>query len=309
MIDDILCEKIDAYIMGQLTVGEVRELELLINTNSKVKEQFEIQRISHLAMERLRTNDLKKKFAEWEGQHEHKLKFGIENKIDKTIKFKYKWLAPAIAASVICTVITASLLYWFKKTDDVTQTIVATKPKNNLDSIRKAGQIATLDSTKHINASKSPVNKKQNQISDYKSIANLAFVEEDFNQTLMGMQEDEKNNPYIEAVKLYQATKYKDVLKILEKQIAGNEQEYLYLRGYTYYKLKEYQKAINDFKQFRQFKISDRKIDAIWCEVFCLIPLMPESNVALSKVLNEIISDPNNTYNQKAKKVQAELNL
>lgn len=315
MIENNLYDKIDNYLLGKLSIIEAEEFETQMKVDSELKEQVEIQRISHLGMERLATLDLKKKFAEWEVQQNklNELESGSSFQSNKRIfKSNSRWVAPAIAASIVCIVVVGGILGWFQHSD-VSPTVVKVVPKTRLDSLQTEEQVVITDTDEPLIKEPIPTRQKSDSKdkdqANYDALATIVYIEEDFNQTLMGVEDDDVISPYAEAVKLYHSKEYSAALKLLKKPDQNQEQEYLYLRGYTYYKLKQYDKAAHDFNRFRNYKISDRKIDAMWCEVFCLIHLMPSSKSRLSKILNEITEDPSHTYYQRAKLLQAELKL
>ena len=108
-----------------------------------------------------------------------------------------------------------------------------------------------------------PVTQKPDASQEFAAIAANSYMEEDFSQTLMGSGKEESEMPYDQAVKFYGAKKYPEALKLLEKPDKNREHESLYLRGYTYYHLGQYAKAEADFRKFRGFNDSDRKLDAI----------------------------------------------
>lgn len=157
-----------------------------------------------------------------------------------------------------------------------------------------------------------PTNKQVPQlpqvIPSYAALAREAYMDEDFNGTLMGAgEEEETEDNYTKAVKRYGEKKYADALALLIKLDSSQLQENLYLRGYVYYHLQKYEKAEQDFRVFRNFRVSDRKVDALWCEVFCLVPQLPASRNRLDAVLQEITAKPGHAYYKRAVDLQRAL--
>lgn len=149
--------------------------------------------------------------------------------------------------------------------------------------------------------------QKQQSNQDFAAIAASSYMDEDFSQTLMGTDEEESKMLYDQAVRLYGAKKYREALKLLEKPAKNREHESLYLRGYTYYHLGQYAKAEADFRKFRGYDDSDRKLDAIWCEVFCLTKQLPGSRARLDAVLKEITAKPKHPYYDRARALEMAL--
>jgi tetratricopeptide (TPR) repeat protein len=141
----------------------------------------------------------------------------------------------------------------------------------------------------------------------YAALAENTYVEEDFSQTLMGDSGDDAESRYEKAVDYYTKKQYKKALELLRTPDKSMEQEYLYLRGYTYYHLGQYAKAEQDFKAFRNFTNSDRKLDAVWCEVFCLVKQLPSSRSRLDKLLQDITANPKHPYFDRARQLQQSL--
>ncbi len=142
---------------------------------------------------------------------------------------------------------------------------------------------------------------------DFAAIAAKAYMEEDFSQTLMGAEEEASQTPYDKAVRLYGEKKYREALQLLATPDKNREQDALYLRGYTYYHLGQYASAEADFRKFRDFLDSDRKLDAIWCEVFCLTKQLPGARTRLNTVLKEITANPKHPYFDRAKALEIAL--
>ncbi len=141
---------------------------------------------------------------------------------------------------------------------------------------------------------------------DFAAIADNSYIDEDFSQTLMGEEKEESQLLYDQAVRFYVDLEYRDALKLLEKPDKNREQESLYLRGYTYYHLGQYAKAEADFHKFRDFD-SDRKLDALWCEVFCMTRQLPDSRTRLDALLKEITANPKHPYFDRAKTLELAL--
>jgi len=105
---------------------------------------------------------------------------------------------------------------------------------------------------------------------------------------------------YEQAAGFYNDKKYRQALELLQEPDSTQLQQYLYLRAYTYYKVGLFDLAGEDFRAFRQFSFAQKKYDAQWGEVLCLLRTMPKSKAALLTILNEIIAIETHTHRDRA---------
>jgi TolA-binding protein len=146
-------------------------------------------------------------------------------------------------------------------------------------------------------------------IPDYydKMSANI-FIPENFDAELLGQDTGAREDNYAKAAKYYRAGQYKAALRLLQQPDLQRQSEFLYLRGYTYYKLGEYALAEQDFRAFRGIPNPRRTVDAVWCEVFCLTRQLPNTRKRLDTVLQELVSNPlDTTYARRARLLKSEL--
>ncbi len=95
---------------------------------------------------------------------------------------------------------------------------------------------------------------------------------------------------YQKAAEFYNGQKYREALRLLQEPDKSELQRYLYLRAYTYYKLGLFDLAMQDFRTFRKYPLAQKKYDAQWGEVLCLLHTMPDSKATLIDLLEEIIA-------------------
>ena len=142
----------------------------------------------------------------------------------------------------------------------------------------------------------------------YDKISANIFIPENFDAELLGQDTDAREDNYAKAAKYYRAGQYKAALSLLQQPDLQRQSEFLYLRGYTYYKLGEYALAEQDFRAFRGISNPRRTVDAVWCEVFCLTRQLPNTRKRLDTVLQELVSNPlDTTYARRARLLKSEL--
>jgi tetratricopeptide (TPR) repeat protein len=133
------------------------------------------------------------------------------------------------------------------------------------------------------------------------SMRESVFIEEDFLSIRMGGSLDESTPAQVEqAAVLYAAGQYEETLELLQSADSSCQQECLYLKGYTLYKLGRYAAAEAAFRTFRNYTFSARKFDAQWCEVFCMVAQLPEAQARLESLLKELATQEGHPYRERA---------
>jgi hypothetical protein len=304
-------EDIDDYLHDRMSESDRKTFEQVLEQDADLVQRVEALRAESKVFRLLRDEYVLEQFAEWKKEDSEKKNTGMASAPAGGAKiipfYQQRWIQLAAAASVVGLVAVGVALGWFGP-QTVEENIVKTAPAVKNDTIKtapveqpeKSDQIADKNTTPTPTAL--PTNAK------IAALSKIAYLEEDFNGTLMGIGDgEESTNNYTKAVKLYSENQYKAALKLLERPDSNQLQENLYLRGYTYYHLHQYVKAGQDFRAFRDFRVSDRKVDAVWCEVFCLVKQLPGSRKQLDAVLLEITANPRHTYYQRAVALQKEL--
>lgn len=297
-------EDIEDYIKGRMSASDRRAFELALESDPELASRLEALRSEATVNRLLREEYLLEQFAQWEQEEKDASTVAGNTGMTGKMTAYRRWIIPAgIAASVISLICAGIAFHWF---DGVLRqpAITGAQPHGKPDTFHTPAP-ETHNPGLAVDSSGGQSPKKPSlpdpNTAFYATLADSAYIDEDFNQALMGAENStNQTSRYARAVKLYIAGQYRDALKLLEKPEQNQLEEFLYLRGYTYYHLGQYTKAETDFHAFRNFPVSDRKMDAQWCEVFCMLRQLPASRKRLELLLLELKSNPGNVYAQRA---------
>lgn len=135
----------------------------------------------------------------------------------------------------------------------------------------------------------------------YAALREGVFIDEDFLPIRMGSVEDSQQSDYSrQAASLYAIGNYAEALDLLITADSSCQHECLYLKGYTLYQLERYVEAEAVFRSFRNYPFSARKLDAQWCEVFCMVQQLPGARARLHLLLEEMSADAEHPYSNRA---------
>lgn len=306
-------EDIEDYLHDRMSESDRVAFEQALETDANLVNRVEALKAEKKVLRLLRNEYLLEQFAVWENEEDDKKKSGSpddaieDNKIFPFYKQGW-WLPFAAAASIVGLIAVGWLGGWFK--GDTHQPSIVSfssdtikSQPNPIQQTQKEENIVEKETNNSLQSDQITANNSR-----YAPIAESTFLKEDFSETLMGSNTgDSAEDNYSKAVDLYSTGQYKAALNLLEHPDSAQLQEYLYLRGYTYYQLKKYSEAERDFHAFRGFQTSDRKVDAIWREVFCMTRQLPASRSRLDAVLREITVNPRHNYYKRAIKLQNDL--
>jgi hypothetical protein len=90
MVDDILHDRIEQYLLGNLPPDECAQLENEMKANPQLAEQVALQRLAINGIQRLAARDMRKKFELW-------------NKETDGVSPQYPWFrADTYTAGIAC---------------------------------------------------------------------------------------------------------------------------------------------------------------------------------------------------------------
>jgi len=300
-------EDLDDYIHDRMSTSDRAAFEAALQSDAGLARRAEALRSEAKVLRMLRNEHLLTQLNGWstEGEAEKKTDTPFDGRPGAFSYRRWGIIALIIVAFGIVIVLLKNQDMF--RTEQVKETFPAT-PIQKEDTTSTAPVAPTQPiAAEEVPSAPAPNVQKPATARDFSAIAANSYVEEDFSQTLMGSEEDASEMPYDQAVRLYGARKYREALQLLVKLDKNREQDALYLRGYTYYHLGQYAKAEADFRKFRDYTDSDRKLDAIWCEVFCLTKQLPGSRKRLDTVLKEITSNPKHPYYDRARALETAL--
>jgi hypothetical protein len=300
-------EDIDDYLHDRMSASDRAAFEEALQSDAGLVRRVEALRAESKVLRMLRNEHLLTQLNDWsaDGDTEKKTETPSGDKAGASFYRNWRRIAwIVVVLGVVIVLVKNSDLF---RTEQVKDTFPVTPiQKKDTTSAAPAAPTRPIAAEK-VPTAPTPNVQKPATARDYSALAANTYVEEDFSQTLMGAEEEASEMPYDQAVRLYGARKYREALQLLATPDKNREQDALYLRGYTYYHLGQYAKAEADFRKFRDYLDSDRKLDAIWCEVFCLAKQLPASRKRLDTVLQEITSNPKHPYYDRAKALETAL--
>lgn len=296
-------EDIEDYLQDRMSTSDRAAFEQALETDPDLVQRVEALRAESKVLRMLRNEHLLAQLDDWSKEEIPEKKTLPKASGRRPSIFSKRLLLLFLGLLLVGFAITGKIMGWFENGQvSDNQPVVSLQPDTSKHSTPVIKDPPIANNTNPVSPKKEKKQAEANNV--YATLADNSFVEEDFSQTLMGGDEGNAESRYEQAVKLYGAMQYKKALKLLEPLDKNQEQEFRYLRGYTYYHLGQYAKAEADFRAFRGYASSDRKLDAVWCEVFCLTKQLPGSRSRLDTVLKEILANPKHAYYDRAKALE-----
>lgn len=282
------------YLEGRMSESDRGAFEQALQTDAELARRLEALKNEVQVNRLLREEYLLEQFAEWEQEERNAPKIPAKSGMVRKIVAYRGWIIPAgIAATLIAIVCAGLFFHWF---DAQTPQPAITGAQPEPDTTPNIPSVTLHPGDAADTASAQTAVQKSSAVRNaafYAALADSAYIDEDFSQALMGADnQSDISNRYARAAGFYTSGQYREALRLLEKPEQNQLEEFLYLRGYTYYHLEQYDKAEADFRAFRNFPVSDRKLDAQWCEVFCMIRQLPASRKRLDTLLTGLQSTP-----------------
>lgn len=300
-------EDLEDYLSNRMSSSDRASFEQVLETDEVLQRRLEALQAESKVLRLLRKEYLLNQLETWseeKAQSPGQTSHTPSDATTRTVSSKWKfWLLLALLGLLLGYF--GIKKAWSDKNQDTP--LILEKPILTPDTIRMQQQAPVAqENLQALEKQVAPNTPTPNL--DYKALAASTYVEEDFSPTLMGADGDQTPSAYDKAVRFYEEMAYKKALIQLENPKKGQEPEYQYLRGYVYYQMGQYAQAEKEFRAFRNMQNSDRQLDAVWCEVFCLTRQLPAARNRLNLVLEEITANPQHAYYARAKALQSALN-
>jgi|GEM_PF-1078854 len=294
-------DDIEDYLANRMTAPDRTAFEQALQTDADLVQRVNALRAEEKVLQLLEEEHWLGRFAEWDKASESQKKTtppppDLAGSTLSKIRLRQWW--PVIPVALLALVVWKNIPEKPSNNNNSPTSVPAPEDKDTPTPQDTAAQQRPIaaHATEAAPADKpgtvlQPVAPKNRD--PYADLAKIAFREANFDGTTSGGGREETSaDVYTEARRFYRAKKYDKALSLLENIDKTQLQKYLYLRAYTCYHLQQYARAEQDFYAFRKFTTSNRKIDAVWGEVFCLVKQLPASRKRLEEVLAEITSDP-----------------
>ena len=309
MTDEVLHEKIEAYILKRLPPREMLAFETQIKADPALARQVDIQRFSLLALDRLGELELRKSFANWRNEMDAEASNSITFKYQKQIKF----LTAAILFILVATIFFLWWRYEILLHREREERANIEQGLEETQSLMKLLQntVDSLSATKGNNESVVSTTSKQPLYLALAEARLLAYNKEiaakigilrevptpDSNQKSISQSYDALN-----------AQQYNTAENLLI-QFDSTNKEYWNARemlAYVYFKSKKYTLAVDTYKEYM---VNDNNIDKTnW--YLCLFYLgdYPRYRIEFQTLLQKIIDTSNRpVYQNKAKDLRQKM--
>lgn len=287
-------DKIESYLLGQLSGSELQEFEIELKNNPELLRLVDQHRmvIKRLEAYRIRT----------------KVKLAIANNSQKQGSSNLKWFVGIAASFLIITMIT-----WFfilndnsfkngelthKGSDDINQSFDSLNLKNN--PIDTSEQLAALDEIQNESTTTEIIGRRK--------IATLFLMF----PVLTHVRDMEKldsadiKNSFVIAKQAFEKQNYNEVLKYLDRnRIIPDDGELLFIRAISNFKVGAYDKAALDFNLLKSSYQYKAEADFN----FMLCQLAQNKIPTTLQLINSMIKNKEYQYRNQAIALKTKINL
>ncbi|MBK8484827.1 MAG: hypothetical protein IPL31_10925 [Saprospiraceae bacterium] len=287
-------DKIEAYLLGQMTDSELQEFENELKTNQDLARLVDQHKAIIKRLEAYRINTKVKSILEYNSQ--------------QNIILNLKRII-GIAASFLI-VILGSWFFIFRK-DSIGNGQMAQENKNQnqqkTDSLSiKNNSMDTIENLASIE--KLPIESPSTEIIERRKIASV-FIIMPMLANLRELENQDSTNvldPFDLAKAEFKIQNYKEVLSYLDNlKIPKDDEELLFIRAISYFKMGIYYKATVDFnllKRSYQFK-AEADFNFMLCQ-------LAQNNIQATKqLINSMIDDQDFQFRDQAIALKSKINL
>lgn len=278
-------DDIDDYVLGSMSDTDRQRFEEVLATDAELARRVAACRAEPRLNRLLRNAQLREQLRVWDGEAA-----GASSKRQRRFGSKGWW------GLLVLLLIVIVLLVVFRPAVDEGETVPG----------RPDPPASSAQSPPVVNGEPTEQNDlqqpdRQRPKDKYAALRKGVFIAEDFLPVRMGAVEDSQQSDYPrQAASLYATGNYAEALDLLIIADSSCQHECLYLKGYTLYQLERYEEAEAVFRSFRNYAFSARKLDAQWCEVFCMVQQLPGARARLHLLLAQMVADAEHPYSDQA---------
>lgn len=324
MGEESLQDRIEKYLLGELSPIESEQIETDMGTNPELAERVEVQRLGLMGLQRLAAKDLIEKFEQWDND--------LDDPIPPTTlpSTKPTYILWAWATAILLLVI-STIAFWHFFQMEKMQQIQDSKNKEILqrdssllaihhefqrlqDSLATwMGQPRDSISAKEIKRLQDELDDKDKLLHDLESQQRVGKPEIALqfagprNETTRGPQK--RNDPTLAKEETaFEAGNFSESLRLLKSiQMDDDRQELVKKRlPYALFYAKDYEAAIPAFLHILETDQFE-EANAQWFLLLCYVATGQESEIRL--MLHVILNSKNSKYHQKAIDLKKELKL
>lgn len=319
-------EQIEQYLRGQMPAGEAAAFEAEMTADPDLAALVQQQRLERQGLELLVERDLFARMQSWDRETV------LSQAATQPHVAKVRPITVLFRAAAIAAVFMAAIFGWWLLRDsqsgatESTPTVVETKPKNKTKKpiIRKplpskprgqedgpykseekeTGVAGTEPSRQQ--EKPAPVEEIPTAESiDYAALAGEFYRERDFIPP-KGSKGASGSSSYSQALENYQDGQYGNVITQLKPILSAGPDALLRqeLLGHTYYKNRQYDAAIEQFRGIMATRKQPYAKRAEWALALTLLQQMPTKKPFFDRVMSGILADPGHPFYNQAKALQ-----
>ncbi len=329
-MDEMLFDKIEAWLRGKLPPAEAAAFEAEIAADPELAELVRVHRLEQQGLEWLVERDLRAKMNAWVRTAEEI----PQPAVVRRPVFVQRWRIAAAAAAVVL----AGIFGWWllRPQADVggpTPIVTVPKPKTPVNTPPKtapkplpkppAGRLEEEDRVAETPRSSPPASGQPPAVTrpttpspsvnpppatvDYSALAASYYREQDFIKR-NGNTADEPAG-YGQALDSYESGKFPEVEKLLKPvlKLNPNALKAKELLAHSLYKNRRYDAAIPYFRQLstaRDKAVAER---SEWALALALLHKMPARKADLNRTLDQILRKPGHAFYDKARALKAQI--
>lgn len=307
-------DQIENYLTGKLSAQEAKAFEQEVAANENLAMELELQKLEHEGMEMMVEKELKANMASWGDQPPPDPFSDFEKPKNTNGK---TWFFALVGALLLAGA------WWFfgtekkvGKASPVEQPKTESTQEKEVEMPPPANMPVAEEPTKREEKDDMPPTKKQAEPENtpntkqyaYADLSQKAYdVPPTFGSRLKSGERDDENSNLTLAAKEFDAGKYTDALKLLGPPNTKEQSTVRYLRGHTYFMVKNYRAAAQEFAVVASDEFLPNYQEAQWYLLLSYVAQMPEMEKEFRDLAQRLADDEYSDYREQAKELLAEV--
>lgn len=286
MEDDDIIQRIDDYLDGLLSEADSDAFEEAMDRDPSLEKKVKAARLARIAEKALLYRYIKEDLQS--------LSDNPSNRLPTPWWQRYKW---GLGAALLC--VAFGVVYYLlpddptKKQNDQNYTEPPVTPD---DSTNTKGD--TINIAQQLK-SPAPDNRLALLLEKQQRIVHERGTVYDFkDDSQKGQNQDDTLSLYSQAVQAYNKGKMRQVLKLLERPVDGQEIMSTYLRAHAYFKIGDYRRAADNFQAVSinsEADVLDRE-KAQWYELLSRLCFQEAQDTAVQRLFQAIEQNPQHLF-------------
>ena len=307
-------ELIEKFLLNQLDSNEKMKFIKILNEDLDFKKEYEIQRLEHEAMELLIETEITQEINSYRTTRETESqlfpkKLKSEHIYDLMKLGKYLSIAASITGLIIISI------YLLNKNNSQVERYFVTTANDSIQGIssNSSDTFIIKDSINEKNLFDESINKSilpdinivkvnTQKINHYAVLAkNFYTITKSIINRLKSIESSNEDESKMgAALNSFETKNFKKCIDQLSQIKNKNESHILFLIGHSYYNLGNYKEAVLNFKSIVNDTLLPMNEEAKWYLLLCYANLQPEYKSEFEILINELCSDQENQFYEKA---------